>query len=234
MQVKVIDGDTLEPVAGSEVEVMYPRHLFDFNVPPSTRATTDTNGMATLRVADYKWTTVQANSPDRSSLNRLELNDSMVRSMPKETGGRTYHTIISFMGETPIAELTVPDGYRGPIKIHFESDESPARGCRRFPFAVDPTGHVAIRGPRILVDGRWGEGPEMVFKYANGETIPSPRSDQPWDLVAFRYIYSGPGSKLYIIGLESDEIAFKEKVDDKRGPNDWVSNPEKYKRFMAE
>src|SRR5688572_12873537 len=53
VKVRVVDGETQQPVPKASVDVRY-RSMWNWNPPPPVHSLTDANGEATLRLATYK------------------------------------------------------------------------------------------------------------------------------------------------------------------------------------
>lgn len=229
MTVQVLDGDTREPVGGATVCVSYP-NMLDFTAPQPTEMTTDGNGLATLRVADYHGHSVRAAHSNYRVSDDFQQNATEFRELPKRGDGRVKHTFLAYSNSTPrpTVELVVPNGYRGPVKIRYETEEQPTAGRRSFKFPVSPTGHVTIRGPRLLTER---PKPDFAVAYEDGTVIASygrPGQD------AFRWVHCGTDSDLYVIGTEADDVELHARVHDRLGENHWGTNRKKYEAVMSE
>ncbi len=122
MTIQVIDGDTHVPVRGATVNVRYP-NMLDFTAPRPTEATTDRNGVAVLHVADYQMHWIHADHPNYRISDDFRLGATEFQSLPKRGDGRIQRTLIAYSENTarPTVELVVPQGYRGPVKIRYET-----------------------------------------------------------------------------------------------------------------
>lgn len=232
MTVQVLDGDTREPVGGATVRVSYP-NMLDFTAPRPTEATTDRNGLATLRVADYRWHWVRADHSDYRVSDDFRLDATEFRELPKRGDGRVKHTFLAYSNSTPrpTVELVVPNGYRGPVKIRYETEEQPTAGRRSFKFQVSPTGHVTIRGPRLVAER---PKPDFAVAYEDGTAISSHGSQDRPGQDAFRWVHCGTDSDLYVIGTEADDAGLHARVHDRLGENHWGTNRKKYETVLAE
>lgn len=110
-------------------------------------------------------------------------------------------------------ELVLPVGYRGPVLLRREATDELAAGRRRYPFAVAPTGHVVVRGPRLLTDT--ASSPDITARYADGPPLPTDHSP---GTIRLRRVTSHGDTGLYVVGTAADEQAVHDTVYPQKPP----------------
>ncbi|HEX3150574.1 MAG TPA: hypothetical protein VHR66_21025 [Gemmataceae bacterium] len=226
--ITVRDGDTGEPIEGAEVRTAH-MVMFDFGVflsaigPEDGR--TDPDGKLTLIIDPHKGNF------------HLDVTAIPYSNGDFATGRRPFADIVRgpwyawhdeihvdlFYGPKPIAEVTFPDDYRGPVAVRIaeQGRDRPSNGERRFQYRASTHGAVEIRERKLFESYAAYDCVEATF--ANGTKIPTvvPKSisnlatgDVGDDAVALRFVTPEweQHTWFYFIGTLVEAQAFKRNV----------------------
>ena len=229
---RVRDGDTGQPIANARVRADY-FVMFDFGVWFASvgprEGGTDRDGKLTLVIDPHKpmfLLQVTADDyPEGPNSGRLAFGSSRWgRSVPGPWYSlREDYEVRLYRGAQPTADLTVPDGYRGPVLVRFATDGDPPvlNGQRAFPYTASARGVVTV------ADGGFfeavGSFTGVRARYADRSTFPTYVRDRhdpaapkapTDDAVAMRFIT--PVWKrhtwLYVLGTAAEADAVNRAV----------------------
>ena len=231
LTVQVIDGETRQPLAGAEVSVSYP-NMLDFTAPIPRSGKTDETGTVAIPVAEYHSTQLSGALAGYYQLHPYRVSTESVTREPM----RQISPIIElWKSPAPKIEVIVPDGYRGPVKVVYETTppETYELGRRMFTFRADRSGCVTVSGPAFLN----GFLTDVTARHESGGVIPSPSASRPEE-VAFRWVDcdqlpDGHQSQLFVVGTEADGKALWERVNRQLDYNTWTPDHEAYARLIA-
>lgn len=173
----VVDGETGEPLAGAQVEVLNTGGALSLSRTRST--TTDDAGRAIARVLPprrgYSHLRIKAAGYGDLAV-PLRSAKAMGLTMEEVNGERRWRAP---MYRTPRAKLIIvlPDGYRGPLFVDvYRDDAGEAEAAQQREFIARPNdaGYVRVDAPLVLwreMDP-WLEYGRMEVRYENGEPIP--------------------------------------------------------------
>lgn len=219
VEVRVIDAETEQPIAGADVRVGYV-YMFVFNAPAQQSTTTDSAGRATIRVANFRDAALSFGA--RGYLptgDYSELDDRSPHQRYRSFDEPTGHvaTIRLYHGPKPTITVVVPNGYRGPLWVH----RRPAagwiqeeRGKRDFTYHATADGYVGIDATRLLLESI--NDLDIKFKYENGTPISQVRNGVPGETdVALRWVTcQGNDKSVFVVGTQADEDAVRPIVYD--------------------
>jgi hypothetical protein len=131
------------------------------------------------------------------------VSTAIIQSLPASYFGS--HTVDKptvvleiFAGPRPTVELTVPNGYRGLLRVEVQTDENityPPRQ-RLFRYVVPDSGVVQVVGPPVLLQGL---SPIIQAHYADG--TPLKREQQLTnDQVGLRWVRDEGNTQLFVVG----------------------------------
>ena len=233
--IQVIDGETRQPLSDAKLSVYYP-NMLDFTAPLPTSGVTDEQGLVTLRIGDYHSIELRGELADHYQLSPHRISRESVVGLPRKPMRQISHTVELWKLPAPKIEVIVPDGYRGPVKVVYETapPETYEPGRREFTFRSDRSGRVTVVGPAYL-DGFLSV---VSARYESGAVIPLPSANRPEE-VAFRWVHGnslpvGRPSDLFIVGTEAEDKALWRQVHRQIGYNTWQNDREAYARVFAE
>lgn len=229
---RVRDGDTGQPIADAQVRAEYLTKL-DFGVWFASvgprEGVTDRDGNLTLVIDPHKslfLLQVTADDyPEGPNSGRMAFGSPRWgRSVPGPWYSlREGYEVRLYRGPQPTADLTVPDGYRGPVLVRFATDGDPPvlGGQRAFSYTASARGSVTV------ADGGFfeavGSYASIRARYADRSTFPTYVRDrhnsaspeaQTDDAVAMRFIT--PVWKrhtwLYVLGTAAEADAVERAV----------------------
>lgn len=232
VSVQVIDGETRRPIPDAKVGVYYP-NMLDFTAPLPAESRTDAQGFAKVRVGEYHSIHIYALFDGYLWPDGVRLNEQSLKELARRT--QPNLTIEMWADPQPTAELVVPNGYRGAVKVICERDDSAPipHGKRHFTFPVEPNGRVIIRGPGLLTSR---DGPEFTARYVDGTAIPTHSSR--YSEVALRWLASRTwrdrNTQLFCIGTETEGEVIRQSVHERIDYNTWRDDHEAYDRLFSE
>ena len=235
MTVQVIDGETRQPLPNAKVSISYP-NMLDFTAPHPSSRTTDSRGLAKLRIGEYRSILLHAEEEGYNQAERSNVTAEYVKGLPRRSDGRVNRVIELWADPRPTIELVVPNEYRGPVKIVFERGDGKSyqMGQRRFEFPVEPNGHVLVRGPGFLDVEPFHV--DIEARHADG--TPIPRQSSNYSEVALRWVHCGTwnnlNTQLYIIGTETEGEVLRQSVHRRVKYNVWQNDHEAYGRLFEE
>jgi hypothetical protein len=202
--VHVRDGEYGLPIAGAQVSVSYGALSFpSFSPPKAEKEATDSNGRAVLHVKQWRQPArVTAMAPgylfyqSESSLKtlrewRADLALEKQLLPPAEVDLNLYRAPL------PTVKIIVPDGYRGPVRIHWTRQREPLRplGNRVITYYLTPGQPIEMTLAPPL---QFVQHTRYDAFYASGGQIPNAgsrvrggRSQYQFvsdDLVAWRFV----------------------------------------------
>ena len=233
LTVQVIDGDTRQPLPKATVSLCY-LNMLDFTAPRPCSRMTDSRGMATLRIGEFHTIIFGAELNGYRAPDHSYFNSEFVMGLPRRSTGRIDMILEMWAEPKATIEFVVPNGYRGPVKVVFEQDDSTfERGLRQFSFPVQPDGRAVVRGPSLLDPHRYS--PRIEVRYADGIRIPS---EGHFEDNAFRWVqngtWNGRNTQLFNIGRLTDREVLWQSVHTRSGHNVWGEDREAYNRLFDE
>ncbi len=236
--VRVVDAETNAPIPNVNVWVGYDA-MFSWPCPKRTIAITDEKGEAILRIANFRGggLSLQAGNRngylDHGAISRDGHRVPAEFRVPAKEGKNDIQAEIRLYREPkPKLKIIIPDGYRGPLKIHLRPKSSYIQehiGQREFTFTSSENGYVGIDAAPLLVrEGSFN----IDAHYANGEKIVRyPKESKDTDLLLRWVTCNYDGTKaLFVVGTKSDYDAIHAVVYHYIGgsPNHVRSNREAF------
>jgi hypothetical protein len=242
--ITVRDGDTEQPISGAKVRTSH-RVILDFGVPFSSigpaDGSTDQDGKLTLIIdphtGNFELCVSASGYPDGDSISGWRPFADIVRG-PWYAWHDEIH-VDMFRGSKPVAEVTFPDGYRGPVAVRIaeRGRDRPSAGERRFQYRASTHGAVEIRERKLFENH--GSYDCVEAQFANGTKIPTvvqnrisnlPTGDVADDAIALRFVTTETERRTwyYFIGTLAEAQAFERKV----WPDDKDFNEVEFKKIV--
>jgi hypothetical protein len=189
VQVIVVDIETGEPIPKTKVAISYPGDYY-FNHPKPDSATTDDQGVASLKIAKgpSRWN-VSLDSKGYISTEMMDIG-------PSEPEISDQEKITLNLRKMPKVKVIVPSGYVGPLTIDLpKSPVTKVKSVSReeYVFHADVTGNIKFETSEF--EENWTDL-ALVFGYSNftavyedGREIPVARSGDVKDsTIAVRHV----------------------------------------------
>ena len=156
--VLVRDAETQKPIVAAEVTIACPLTK-SFTGSSIARATTEAEGLARLRAAPFSdsVTMMQVAAPGyleetkELALESIAAIDPPGWFEPLDRRPPNF-TVDLYAAPRPQVELTLPVGFRGPIRVRTEIEiaETASIRQRRFSYPVSASGDAVVVGPALL------------------------------------------------------------------------------------
>jgi hypothetical protein len=206
--VLVRDAETLQPIAGAEVSISCPLSR-SFTGPTLVRATTEaaglSRGLARLQVAPGgdSVTLMQTEAPGHLAETKEIAADAIAAIERPGWFERLDRrppsfTVDLYAAPRPQVELTVPVGFRGPVKVRTEIVEAGATaGQRNFSYPVS-AGEAVVSGPALL---RHLAPSDYSARFADG--VPLVRNAKE-SAIGFWWLRKETDIDIFFVGTEAE------------------------------
>jgi hypothetical protein len=232
VRVHVFDAESEEPLAGAEVTASYGASFFPDLPPPSPPlAHTDAQGHAALRVREWRRAAmIRATVPgylpyvDQTQLGTLqEIRDALARENAAKVPPDQVELGL-YREPLPTVRIVIPDGYRGPIQIHWNRTAGyhQPSGVREFIYHFSP-GQViemTLAPPMQFVrytdyDAAYASGTmieaadNLRLRYGSTRWKPPPAEAVAWRFAGVTYDFSAKthDGVVYVVGTAGDAKA---------------------------
>ncbi|HEX3315606.1 MAG TPA: hypothetical protein VHR72_11975 [Gemmataceae bacterium] len=204
--VLVRDAETQKPIMAADVTIACPltKSLTGSSI---ARGTTEAEGLARLRAAPINdsVTLMQTEAPGYLGETR-ELSPEAIAAIDRPGWFESLDrrppsfTVDLYALPRPQAELTVPVGFRGTIKVRTEIEIADAAsiGQRRFRYPVSGNGDAVVVGPAIL---RQLLASDYSAKYADGVALVRNPKD---GTIGFWWLRKETNVDVFFVGTEAE------------------------------
>lgn len=210
---QVVDGDTAAPLAGATVEVRNNASYLTLNAPDAVVATTDENGIVSLRIPEVFPVLWNISKPGYER----QVHHVAHEVVPAEFVPDEWHRVRIPLFAPPPPEIVVvlPDGFRGPVAVTIgltPTGLASLPGTRTLELVSPPDGIVvaAVAGPFNLVDSM---NPRIRMRLSSGAPVATASTESFPEQVRQRRVsmlFTKEATKiLYVVGdsAEAAEVA---------------------------
>lgn len=222
IDVLVLDAETCEPIEGASVDVFYMPRGIDFtwglaiNKPDGARVLTDSQGRATIPVANFAYICWNAEAPGYrknggGSVGSCRVPENLHPPLEKVRGHSAE--IRLYREPPPRLTIVVPDGYRGLLLVEMRPTKQPrlvesSPGPRDFVVHTNARGYVCIDETPLL-EGCAEICNPLHVRQACGDVVPdySDPNFGPEDITLHSVdsiTVDGHKKHLYVIGTQAD------------------------------
>ncbi len=221
VDILVVDAETNQPIENAQVKISYyrgslligPRPL-SINKPNDQTCMTDSSGECTIPIANFNgpsWTVAADGFNKRSVGSLFSRHQRIPLELIPPNENASYDAVIRlYRNPTPTYEISVPNGYQGPLLIKEtlfdENLDAIEDGKRHFVYRPNKNGYVEVQV--IPLVNHVGGLIDIDFRFEDGSKIPSKKEGVSDEAVVLRYV----GSDIYVLGTKADYNAMHRKV----------------------